>query len=47
MYRVLHNPLRTVSDGIFAFNLVLHKSTENLVMDTVQIIGLLLSYGAW
>ena len=43
MYRVLQNPPHTGSDGIFAFNLVLHKSTRNLVMDTVEIIGLLLS----
>lgn len=43
MYRVLQNPLHTVSDRIFAFNLVLHKSAGNLVMDTVEIIGLLLS----
>ncbi len=43
MYRVPQNPLHTFSDGIFAFNLVLHKSAGNLVMDTVEIIGPLLS----
>ena len=43
MYGVLQNSLYAVSDGILAFNFVLHKSTRNLVMDTVEIIGLLLS----
>lgn len=43
MYRVLQNPLHPVSDGILAFDLVLHKPTGNIVMNTVEIIGLLLS----
>ena len=43
MYRVLQNPLHTVSDGILAFNLIFHKPAGNFITDTVQIIGLLLS----
>ena len=43
MYRILKNPLYAVSDCILALNLILHKSAGNLIMDTVQIIGLLLS----
>ncbi len=43
MYRVLQNSLYTASDGILAFNLVFYESAGNFIMDTVQIIGLLLS----
>lgn len=47
MYRILQNPLHTVSDGILAFDLVLHKPTGNIVMNTVEITAPLWSPYVW